>query len=78
MTTPDDDTSRYEIRVRGHLDERWSSWFDGHVLTPQPDGTTRIDAEALDQAALHGLLRLVRDAGLRLVSVARIEPEAGR
>jgi hypothetical protein len=68
------DAGRYEIRVRGRLDARWSSWFDGHVLTPQPDGTTVIEALALDQASLHGLLRQVRDAGLGLISVTRIDP----
>jgi hypothetical protein len=73
-TTPGSDTARYQIRVRGRLDDRWSSWFDGHALAPQADGTTVIEAAAIDQAALHGLLRQVRDTGLRLVSVTRIEP----
>jgi hypothetical protein len=72
--SPTGDTNRYEIRVSGRLDARWSTWFDGLVLTPQPDGTTVIQAEAIDQAALHGVLRQVRDAGLSLVSVTRMTP----
>lgn len=68
------DTNRYRIRVQGRLDAHWSTWFDGHVLAPQPDGTTVIEAAALDQAALHGLLRQVRDAGLGLIAVTRIDP----
>jgi hypothetical protein len=73
-TTPDHgDAARYEIRIQGHLDDRWSAWFDGLGMTSRPDGTTVIDAPALDQAALHGLLRQVRDAGLSLISVTRID-----
>ena len=67
------DTSRYEIRVKGRLDARRSAMFDGIVPTPHADGTTVLEAEALDQAALHGLLRQVRDAGLGLISVTRID-----
>lgn len=75
-TTPDHgDANRYEIRIQGHLDDRWSAWFDGLGITSRADGTTVIDAPAMDQAALHGLLRQVRDAGLRLVSVTRIDPD---
>ena len=73
-TSPEGDTTRYEITVKGRLDARWSAWFDGLVVRPQPDGTTIIEADAIDQAALHGLLRQVRDAGLALDSVTRIDP----
>ena len=69
-----DDTCRYEIRVMGHLDGRWSAWFDGLTVTSRHDGTTVIEAVAMDQAALHGLLSQVRDAGLRLISVIRVDP----
>lgn len=72
--TPRGDTARYAIRVNGRLDARWSAWFHDVVVTPQPDGTTVIEAAAIDQAALHGLLRQVRDVGLGLVSVTRIDP----
>ena len=59
----------YEIRIRGHLEPRWASWFDGLTLTLDPDGTTVIRGQVADQAALHGLIQKVRDIGLPLVSV---------
>ncbi len=68
-----DEAGRYEIRLQGHLDARWGAWFDGLTLTKEPDGTTVIAGQVVDQAALHGLLRKVRDVGLPLVSVARVE-----
>lgn len=67
-------TSRYEIRLRGHLDPRWAAQFEGLSLTQEPDGTTVLVGEVVDQAALHGLLRRVRDLGLPLVSVLDVEP----
>jgi hypothetical protein len=63
----------YEIRLKGHLDQRWAAWFDGLTLTPEGDGTTTIAGLVIDQAALHGLLQKVRDTGLPLVSVHRID-----
>ena len=71
---PHDDRDRYAIRVDGHLDDRWSTWFDGATLRQQGDGTTVIDCQPIDQAALHGLLRRIRDAALPLVSVTRLDP----
>jgi hypothetical protein len=78
--TGDDPTpgppDRYEIRVRGVLDSRWSDWFDGLELTSdQAGGETRIAGPVADQAALHGLLAKIRDLGLPLLSVRRIDPE---
>ncbi|MEI7742663.1 MAG: hypothetical protein WCK58_02805 [Chloroflexota bacterium] len=67
---------RYEIRVGGHLDGRWAAWFDGLELRRADDGTTTIHGQIADQAALHGLLQRVRDTGLPLVSVTRVEPDA--
>ena len=64
-----DDAGQYEIRLKGHLDGRWSAWFDGLTLTEDTDGTTVIHGSVIDQAALHGLLQKVRDIGLPLVSV---------
>jgi hypothetical protein len=64
---------RYEIRVTGHLDSRWAAWFDGVRLTHAADGVTVIDGLVADQAALHGLLQRVRDAGLPLISVTRVD-----
>ena len=65
----------YAIRVKGYLDGRWATWFDGLSLSQESDGTTTISGPVVDQAALHGLLRKVRDLGLPLVSVSRVEPE---
>lgn len=62
---------RYEIRVRGHLAARWSAWFDGLSLTHQSDGTTVISGPIADQAALHGLLQKLRDAGIPLISISQ-------
>ena len=70
----DPDAGRYEIRLTGHLAARWSAWFDGLTVSHEGDGTTRISGPIADQAALHGLLQRVRDLGLPLVSVTRVEP----
>ncbi len=67
---------RYEIRVTGHLDGRWAAWFDGLSLRHERDGVTVIHGLVGDQAALHGVLHRVRDTGLPLVSVIRVEDEA--
>jgi hypothetical protein len=64
---------RYEIRLQGHLDSRWAAWFDGMTLTRHSDGTTVLDGPVVDQAALHGLLRKLRDVGLPLISVTQVE-----
>lgn len=68
---------RYEIRVEGVLDQRWSDWFDGLQTTTEPGGITLIAGVVPDQAALHGLLARVRDLGLPLISVQRIHPPRG-
>ena len=66
---------QYEIRVQGHLEKRWAEWFDGLTLTHASDGTTVIHGRVVDQAALHGLLRKVRDVGLPLISVVHVDPD---
>ena len=75
---PGHDPGRYEIRVKGHLDDRWASWFDGFSLTHAGDGSTVL-AGRTDQAGLHGVLRKLGDIGLPLVSVtpAADGPSAG-
>ena len=62
----------YEIRIAGHLPPRWSAWFEGLAVTPEPGGTTRLSGQVVDQAALYGLLRKVRDTGLTLIAVNQI------
>jgi hypothetical protein len=71
-----DSPQQYEIRVKGHLDARWSAWFDGLSLTTESDGTTTIHGPVVDQAALHGLLQRLRDVGMPLVSVTQVDPTA--
>jgi hypothetical protein len=68
-----DGSGRYEIRVRGHLDARWGEWFDGLSLTHERDGTSVLSGPVVDQSALYGVLRKVRDLGLPLVSVRAID-----
>ena len=74
--TPTPDTreaGRYEIRLAGHLDAHWAAWFDGMTVRHESDGITVISGPIADQAALHGVLQRVRDLGLPLVSVIRVE-----
>jgi hypothetical protein len=63
----------YEVRVRGVLEERWSSWFDGLDIVAEPPENSLIVGAVADQCALHGLLAKVRDLGLPLISVQLIE-----
>lgn len=72
QTNPDRATV-YLIRIKGLLDRRWSEWFDGLEITPDNNGNTLLTGPVVDQAALHGLLRRVRDLGLPLLSVMQVE-----
>ena len=69
------EAGRYEIRLKGHLDNRWASWFDGMTLTTNSDGTTTITGIVVDQSALHGLLQKVRDVGVPLISVTKVKTD---
>jgi hypothetical protein len=64
----------YQIRIQGHLGRHWTDWFDGLTITALEGGETLLTGPVLDQAALHGLLRKVRDLGMPLVSVMRVKP----
>ncbi len=64
----------YEIRIKGHLDSQWTDWFEGLTITLEDNGDTLLTGPVIDQAALHGLLRRVRDLGIPLVSVSPVEP----
>jgi len=68
------DAWTYEIRLAGHLESRWATWFDGLGVAIDPDGTTVLLGELPDQSALHGVLQRARDLGLPLVSVRRLDP----
>lgn len=68
----------YQIRVKGHLDERWSDWFDDLTITPEQGGETTLVGPIADQPALHGILAKIRDLGLILLSVHREDPDPKR
>jgi hypothetical protein len=64
----------YQIRLKGYLDSQWTDWFEGLTVTREEDGDTLLTGPVVDQAALHGLLKKVRDLGMPLVSVRPVEP----
>ena len=66
----------YEIRVKGHLDQRWSAWFGGMTITNEANGDAIISGSLVDQAALHSLLVKVYNLNLTLIAVSRIERDA--
>ena len=68
----------HEIRVEGHLDERWADWLEGLRFTHESDGTTTLTGPLADQAALHGVLNRIRDLALPIVSVRRVRAAAER
>jgi hypothetical protein len=70
---PDQPTS-YQIRIKGHLGQQWTDWFEGLTITLEEEGETLLTGQVIDQAALHGLLKKVRDLGMPLLSVNRVEP----
>ena len=75
--TPKPDKSQpmvYQIRIKGHLGPQWADWFEGLTITLEDNGDTLLTGSVIDQAALHGLLKKVRDLGMPLLSVNRIEP----
>ena len=69
---PDQATTVYEIRIDGHLGHQWTDWFEGLSITLERNGETLLTGPVVDQAALHGLLRKVRDLGIPLISVSRV------
>ena len=72
-TTDQNQPMIYQIRISGHLGGEWTEWFGGLAITLEDNGETLIAGPVVDQAALHGLLRQVRDLGMPLLSVTRVE-----
>jgi hypothetical protein len=70
---PTSNAKVYEIRLKGHLDDRWAEWFGGLTIRLEEDGDTILSGPVADQAALHGLLKKVRDLGLPLLSVNPVQ-----
>jgi len=64
----------YQIRIKGHLGRQWTDWFEGLTITLEENGETLLTGPVVDDAALHGLLKKVRDLGMPLLSVNRVEP----
>lgn len=69
-----DEPAVYEIRLRGRLGPQWTEWFGGMAITLEENGDTVLTGPVADQAALHGLLRTVRDLAMPLIAVNRLEP----
>ena len=65
----------YQIRIKGHLGHQWTAWFEGLTITLEEDGNTLLTGPVVDQAALHGLLKRVRDLGMSLVSFSSVQPD---
>ena len=77
MMTNDPETGRhsiYQIKIKGHLDNEWSEWFEGMTIEPVDGSYTIMTGPVVDDASLHGLLKKIRDLGLPLISVNRVEP----
>jgi hypothetical protein len=63
----------YQIRIKGQLGPQWTDWFEGLIITQEEDGNTLLTGPVIDQAALHGILKRVRDLGMPLLSVNSVE-----
>ena len=73
--TDPDQPKVYQIRIKGHLGPQWTEWFGGLTITLEDNGDTLLTGPVVDQAALHGLLRQIRDLGMPLISVVQVEAD---
>ena len=64
----------YQIRLKGHLNRHWQDWFEGLTITLEEDGHTLLTGPVVDQSALHGILKKIRDSGMPLLSVNSVRP----
>lgn len=65
----------YQIRIHGHLSQRWTDWFEGLTITQEEDGSTLLSGLVMDQSALHGILKKIRNLGMPLLSVNSVDPD---
>ena len=65
----------FQIRIHGHLSQQWTDWFEGLAITLEEDGNTLLSGSVVDQSALHGILKKIRDLGMLLLSVNSIDPD---
>ncbi len=65
----------YQIRIRGHLGRQWTDWFEGLTITLEEDGNTLLSGRVVDQSALHGILKKIRNLGMPLLSVNSVDPD---
>jgi hypothetical protein len=75
LTTDPHEPMLYQIRLKGHLDAQWTNWFAGLTVSLEENGDTLLTGPVADQAALHGLLKKIRDLGMPLLSVLSVEPD---
>lgn len=68
----------FQIKIKGHLGQQWAGWFDGLTIALEEDGNTLLSGSIVDQSALHGILKKIRDLGMPLLSVNTIDPDQAR
>lgn len=70
-----DEPKIFQIRIQGHLGQQWAGWFDGLTIVLEEDGNTLLSGLVIDQSALHGILKKIRDLGMPLLAVNQVEPK---
>jgi hypothetical protein len=65
----------FQIRIQGHLSQQWTDWFEGLIITLEEDGNTLLNGPVVDQSALHGILKKIRNLGMPLLSVNSVDPD---